>query len=76
MPSYLAVDIAIAVSGSAWQNDVNAGLPASSARITPFKRGISAMLFPCGQVGAHPNRRQSWFDNDEGRFVAFTGYEF
>jgi hypothetical protein len=51
-------------------------LPASSARITPFKRGISAMLFPCGQVGAHPNRRQSWFDNDEGRFVAFTGHEF
>ena len=27
MPSYLAVVIAIAVSGSAWQNDVNAGLP-------------------------------------------------
>src|SRR5262249_4100913 len=50
MPSYLAVDIAIAVSGSAWQNDVNAGLPASRARITPFKRGISAMLFPCREV--------------------------
>src|SRR5262249_41585589 len=46
MPSYFAVDIAIAVSGSAWQNDVNAGLPASSARITPFRRGLSAMLVP------------------------------
>src|SRR5882757_8219433 len=46
MPSYLAVAMAIAVSGSAWQKDVNVGLPDSKARITPFKRGISAMLFP------------------------------
>src|SRR5262252_11035467 len=52
MPSYLAADIAIAVSGSAWQNDVNAGLPASRARITPFRRGISAMLVPCARGSA------------------------
>src|SRR5262249_27056540 len=72
MPSYLAADIAIAVSGSAWQNDVNAGLPASRERITPFRRGMSAMLFPCaGVFASHPNSRQSRFDNDEGRFVAF-----
>src|SRR5215475_11957859 len=58
MPSYFAADIAIAVSGSAWQNDVNAGLPASSARITPFKRGISAMLVPCTRVaGRRPQPR-------------------
>src|SRR5262249_16402169 len=54
MPSYLAADIAIAVSGSAWQNDVNAGLPASRARITPFRRGISAMLVPCARVARRP----------------------
>src|ERR1700675_1085711 len=46
MPSYFAVATAIAVSGSAWQKDVKVGLPDSNARITPFKRGISAMLFP------------------------------
>src|SRR5262245_52349744 len=46
MPSYLAVAIAMAVSGSAWQNDVNAGLPDSRARITPLRRGMSAMQFP------------------------------
>src|SRR5262249_36328480 len=50
MPSYFAADIAIAVSGSAWQNDVNAGLPASSARVTPFRRGMSGMLPPCARV--------------------------
>src|SRR5258707_1492530 len=72
MPSYLAADIAIAVSGAAWQNDVNVGLPDSSARITPFKRGMSAMLFPLRSCCcSHPNRPQSRFDNDEGRFVAF-----
>src|SRR6266704_2818305 len=46
MPSYLATAIASAVSGSAWQNEVNAGLPDSSARITLLRRGSSAMLPP------------------------------
>src|SRR6476646_4545427 len=44
MPSYLAVVIATAVSGSAWQKDVNAGLPDSRARMTPLSRGMSAMV--------------------------------
>jgi hypothetical protein len=46
MPSYFAVAMAIAVSGSAWQNDVNAGFPDARASITLFRRGNSAMLFP------------------------------
>src|SRR6185312_7918268 len=45
-PSYLAVVMAIAVSGSAWQNDVNAGLPDSSALMTPLRRGMSGIGFP------------------------------
>src|SRR6185295_10912885 len=48
MPSYLAVAIAIAVSGSAWQNEVNEGLPDSRALITLLRRGSSTMLFPLG----------------------------
>ena len=45
--------IAIAVSESAWQNEVNAGLPDSSARITPFKRGMLAMFYPLRWVWLH-----------------------
>src|SRR5437763_14326419 len=70
MPSYFAVLMAIAVSGSAWQKDVNAGLPLSKARITPFNRAISAMLDPSHASRAHPNRPQQRFDNGEARFVA------
>src|SRR4030081_564450 len=57
MPSYLAVAIAIAVSGSAWQNDVNAGLPGSRARITLFKREISPMPSPITKTVLAPFRR-------------------
>jgi hypothetical protein len=39
----LAADIAIAVSDSAWQKAVNAGLPDSKALITPLRRGNSAI---------------------------------
>src|SRR5258708_1191338 len=38
--------MAIAVSTSAWAKVVKAGLPASKARITLFKRGSSAIIPP------------------------------
>src|SRR5436190_1342444 len=62
IPSYLAVAIAMAVSASAWQNDVNACLPDSKARITPLRRGMSAMLFPLRcVVTVHPKHvPQMW----------------
>src|SRR5215510_11823856 len=85
MPSYLAVAIAIALSGSAWQNDVNVGLPDSRALITLLRRGSSAMLFPLGAFGLRTINNASLrkearageclrgisrFDNGEARFVA------
>src|SRR6516225_299716 len=53
MPSYFAVAIAIAVSGSAWQKEVNAGLPDSRARTTPLRRGMSAMFVSCDWLRKH-----------------------
>jgi hypothetical protein len=46
MPSYLDVLYAIADSTSALVNVVKLGCPCSSARITPLRRGISAMTVP------------------------------
>src|SRR5580693_5689721 len=72
-PSYLAAANASAASGSAGEKAVNACLPCSRARITPLRRGISAIVSPCGigyAVSAPLRAKKSRFDKREASSLA------
>jgi len=74
MPSNFDVLIATEVSISACANEVKAGLPSSQARMTPFRRGRSAISLPqdagfafCAQnIGSNAPTAQS---ESSGAFI-------